>query len=256
VRGPWASRARGSRTRRSVAVALGAAWMAVPTVAGAQTPGQVGAPERAGDVAVVEVTDLSRALLEGGSATEFTLRLPSGASCPGDSANDQWRVQSFVVPAADDPGTLYYGSQGPDGVGRYALYLVSTRPYVHMLTQQNDRAGQPGRISVPPPLSFGVFPPGTLQPGRYRIGIACTYLRKTAVYWDAEIDLAAAPGDAPAQLTWRVVDEPDLSRMTGSEESQRRTAFIVGGVLAAVAATLMAWQRHARSRTLASKEPS
>src|SRR5262245_29250980 len=47
----------------------------------------------AGAVSVVAADDPSRVLTEGGSADAFTLRLPEDAVCPGDSANDDWRVQ-------------------------------------------------------------------------------------------------------------------------------------------------------------------
>ena len=34
------------------------------------------------------------------SDTTFTLRLPAGAACTGDSANDGYRVQSYMVRAS------------------------------------------------------------------------------------------------------------------------------------------------------------
>ena len=48
----------------------------------------------------------------GGSATPFTLRLPDGAACPGDSANDGYRVNSYMVPLDVDPTTVTYLNAG------------------------------------------------------------------------------------------------------------------------------------------------
>lgn len=157
----------------------------------------------AGEAVVVDAGNPSKRLTDGASATVFTLLLPDGAACPGDSANDQYRVQSFVVPASHDPGALVYGSIKPEGDGRWSLYEVNTRPLVHALTEMNDGAGQPGRIGGFPPLSFAVFPPGELPEGRYRIGIACTRARRTERYWDTELVLTEVAEDEPGQLHWR-----------------------------------------------------
>jgi len=60
------------------------------------------------------------AKLNGNSSTSFTLRLPSGAACGGDSAHDGYRVQSYIVPSGIDPSTLTFNSSGPVPAGRGA----------------------------------------------------------------------------------------------------------------------------------------
>jgi hypothetical protein len=205
--------------------------------------------QAAGEVVVVEADNLAKELTGGGSATVFTLRLPDGASCPGDSANDQYRVQSFIVPSADDPGIFTYGSIKPDGEGRWALYGVDTRPFVHALTERNDGAGLPGRIGGLPPLSFAVFPPGELPEGAYRIGVACTRFRKTERYWDTELMLLTGPDDEPGQLRWHLASV-DPSSGDGSSGA-------TGLALVAAAAALVAFlaRRSTRRRApLVSKE--
>lgn len=171
--------------------------------------------ERAGDAVVVNGRNSGELLNGGGSATSFSLRLPEAASCPGDSANDNYRVQSFIVPVTDDPATLTYGSQGPAGEGRWALYDMTTSPFVNALTEVSGGPGQPGRITPLPQLSFAVFPVGTFTDGRYRVGVACTEWSETVRYWDTEIDVVAAPGDEPAQLRWAVVGAPAPSGVAG-----------------------------------------
>ena len=60
------------------------------------------------------VVDPSDAVLEGGgSATPFGLRLPEGAACQGDSADDSYRVEAFLVPEGTDPGSVVYGELAP-----------------------------------------------------------------------------------------------------------------------------------------------
>ena len=197
-----------------------------------------GDPVRSGDAVVVDSSDGSRELTHGQSATQFSLRLPPGAACPGDSANDQWRVQSFMIPAADSPGNLGYNVAGPDGQGQFALYAVNTSPVVDSLTNQNTGPGAPGVIPAIPPLSFAAFPPDVLPSGTYRIGIACTLSRKTANYWDTEIVITSSPSDRPSQFVWRLPNVPESVNQPSNGSS--RWLLPVGiGVLAVVA--VAAW---------------
>lgn len=225
--------------------------LAVVTVASWPAAAAAATGTRAGDAVVVDSLDLDVPLSEGGSAAIFTLRLPDGASCPGDSANDQYRIQSFVVPAADDPGTLRYEEIKPVGAGRWALYEVGTRPYAQALTDLNDGEGRPGRIGGIPPLSFAVFPPGELPDGRYRVGIACTLARATERFWDTELVLTAVPDDEPGQLRWRATD------VTLPDDDGKPDRTVVALSVVAVAAaltTLFVRRTNRRQRAAVSEE--
>jgi hypothetical protein len=180
----------------------------------------VGQPVREGDAVVVDGADGSHVLTHGASATLFSLRLPAGATCPGDSANDQWRVQSFMVPAAVDTASIHYNVAGPDGLNQYPLYMANTAQFVDSLTNQNADPGEPGVIPAIPPMSLGAFPPGILPAGTYRIGIACTLARHTAKYWDTEIVITSSPGDRPSQFVWRLAHLP--AGDSGSHQSSSR----------------------------------
>lgn len=194
---------------------LAGRWSAATAVA-AGAPGTIEAPVDAGDVVVVAPTNADEAVDAGGSATPFTLRLPDGSTCPGDSKHDQWRIQSFVVDPDVDPATLHYDLTAPSR-GGYALYGVDTRHYAQRLTYANEGPGQPGRIPPIDPLSFSVFPPGTLASGTYRIGVACTYFRDTAKFWDALIEVTEDAADEPGQMTWRAIG-PDGDVVIGGGE--------------------------------------
>lgn len=182
--------------------------------AAAPADASVDAPSDAGTAQFVDPTS-RQPIYSGDSNTPFVLAVPDDAACPGDSASDDWRVQSFLVPVADDPGALRYGIIRADGDGRFAVYTVQTRPYVHALTEQNAAPGLPGKIVESPPLSFGVFPAGTLTEDTYRVGIACTLYRETAVYWDTVIELTAAPDVEPGQFRWSVADAPVVAESEG-----------------------------------------
>lgn len=232
VLGPTAS------ATRMVALAVAVAAGGVGATAAYAAPGK-----DAGDAAIVAGPQTTRTLGGGGSATEFSLRLPQGASCPGDSANDGFRVQSFIVPAADDPGALRYRSIGPVGPGRYALYDVFTNPYVQAQTAQADAPGGPGRIVNLPSFSFEAFPPGELGEGPYRVGIACTLLNETLRYWDASLVLERTADDKPAGLRWKA---PVVGGHKGRAVPRVATATLLGAA-AAVAVLGLARRRSRRA---------
>lgn len=224
-------RVAGARVVRATALvcigAVASLWTTVPAHAAGQ---------RQGDAVVVAHPDSDRALGGGGSSTLFSLKLPDGASCPGDSANDDYRVQGFMVPATDDPGTLRYKSIQPEGEGRWGLFDEYTASYAQVLTAKRDAPGGPGRILNIPRFTFAVFPPGTLKPGRYRIGIACTLLNETVRYWDGEIMVTRDAGDQPSGVRWSVVGFTDSRRGIGSSTA---TVVFAASAIALVVAGLV-----------------
>ncbi len=235
--------------RRSRAVALtallavaGWAWASPVAATVPPIPGG-GEPVDEGSVVVTDPNGL--AISGGASATLYSLDLPDGASCPGDSASQNWYVQGFLIPAADDPGAIEYGVIGPEG-SQFPLFAFDTKPYAHQLTQVSSVVGGPGVIPAVPPLTFGVFEPGYIPPGAYRIGIACTFYRQTARYWDTEIVIEADPADTPAGLRFTVTDAPDGAPRLGGGRGWS-TWFVLAGALGA-AALLVAVVGARRSR--------
>ena len=206
----------------------------LPATAIAQS---VDAPVDRGDVVIVD--QYREALTDGSGGTTFGLELPAGASCPGDSRNDQWRVQTFIVPAEVDPGTLTYNSIGPEGSGRYALYDLDTNPVSDVLTSPNGAPGLPGLIVGLRSMSFEIFPPGTLPDGVYRVGVACTYFRDTASFWDTTIEVTRDPNDLPAELRWEV-GSPPTGATSGIPDDRSSGAGSFGIIVLALAAVIAA----------------
>ena len=181
------------------------------------------------------VTPQGESITSGGSATLFTLQLPERAACPGDSASKNWFFQSFLIPAADDPGAIKYGVVGPEGT-QFPLFAFDTRPLAHQLTQVSSTPDGPGVIPGLPGMNFAVFEPGYVSPGRYKIGIACTFWRQTARYWDTEIIFERTADDVPAELTWRLPDAAPFE--PPSDRSTSRT-LLIGGIVAALGAAMV-----------------
>jgi hypothetical protein len=228
------------RTRRRPVLAVAAV---LATVAGAPRPAAAETPvERARVVAPAGVS-----IDGGGSTTEFTLQLPAGASCPGDSANDGYRVNSYMVPITLDPGSVTYDGLGPTpltlgdaGTFVQPLYDIATNSFASAQTADAAAPGEPGPIVNLPAFSFAVFAPGDVPPGRYHLGIACTLLNQIVALWDAELIVTTARDDAPAQIHWTV---PDVDPPGGS--SDPTVAIGVIAALAAVALTIHRTRRRA-----------
>lgn len=250
-----------SRLRRAVtcvvvAAGAGAAWFGTasatsqPTVPPRPDTSQIEAT-RAGDMTLVDANRRGVVLENGGSATEFSFDLPKGSVCPGDSENDSWRVQTFVIPEADDPATIEYSANGPTGSGQYAAYDVFTQSVVDLLTVPNDSAGLPGRIEMFPPLSFAVFPKGELDDGNYRIGAACTWFGATGPYWDTIITIEQNDEDQPAGFTWRLPNAPEATLSgTSSPTEFPFTAVFIAIAVAALLFVVVLNRRERRKSTV------
>ncbi|HEX7276502.1 MAG TPA: hypothetical protein VF244_03945 [Acidimicrobiales bacterium] len=194
--------------RRSALVTALAVAASVAALAGASRAGAVGTPAGA---ATVKSSGGAADLGAGDSLTAFTLRLPTGASCPGDSQDGGYFVQSYIVPAAVDPATLQFDNNGPtpSGVGadlRQPMYEPTTQPYVDKTTAPASPAPGPGPIINIPDFSFLVYQPGNIPAGTYNVGIACTKGGPSATqlhsFWNTQMTFATNATGGPAQVTW------------------------------------------------------
>lgn len=169
-------------------------------------------------------------LQSGDGATQWTLRLPAGASCPGDSPNNGWRWQTYMVPASVDPSTLTFGSTGPTPLGtgasfRQPLYFGTSQgasagnPVVNQQTPAASPAPGPGPIVNIPDFDLQVFTPGQIPAGVYNLGIACTLGGPSATqmsnYWNVQMTIATGTAsNGNAQVTWQNGTVPNAPVIT------------------------------------------
>jgi hypothetical protein len=194
----------------------------------APTASAAGVPQPGG--ATVKTAGGGADLSSGTSDTTFTLRLPAGASCGGDSANDGYRVQSYMVPASVDPSTLTFDASGPVpntlGAGfRQPLYDTTGSPYVDAQTANAAAPPGPGPIINIPDFNYGaVFVPGNIPAGAYNLGIACTQgpagPNQMKEFWNVTKTFTTSAAGGTAEVNWSVgavPSAPTLTTVTGGD---------------------------------------
>jgi hypothetical protein len=215
---------------------------------------QTGAAD-AGDVVVADPVNVNRALREGDSTSAFTFRLPEGASCPGDSANDDWRVSTFLVPADTDLDTLAYQALRPDGEAYRSLRYLDGDIYVMEMTNANPGPGQPGLITPIPPLTMAWFEAGSLPPGPYKMGVACTDASFTVKrYWDTEVELVAAPDVDPGGLRWSIGGNSTPAAAEPSSNGSTTLVVLVAALVVVVGAVVLIRRRQRHPSPQSQKE--
>lgn len=232
--------------------------IALPDVASAAAPPTVEPSQVLGDVGDVAIVGVDGTpITSGDGSTTFYIRLPDRASCPGDSANDQWRVSSFLLPVDEDPLDVQFGSTGPEPpwtANRWPVFAADTGlPIALAMLRRNEGYGEPGLVDATPLVSFRSLVDNAFPGGRYRLGMACSYFAQTTQYWDTEVVMGPGNGD-PAALTW-TLPNPTVIEAKGSD-----SASGLRMVLAAIGITAIAYvvlrRRADRRANPPSKEPS
>ena len=125
------------------------------------------------DLLVVDAS--GRALDDGGSLTSFSVELEGEDECPGDSANDQYRVDSYMVPVEADPTQVDYTGFGPTPLRfrtyddfQMPLYKLSGDPFAAEVTGQRSDEGGSGPIRDIGGFDFGGPATGRRRPDRRR----------------------------------------------------------------------------------------
>lgn len=226
------------------------AAVAAATLAVAMAEAEPSAAEATAGIAeVVAARDPARpgqtdATAGGSGTTSFSLRLPAGAACSGDSLDGGYRVQSFMVPAGVDPASLTFGALGPLPTGsgavfRQPLFAVNTVAHVNAATDKAEEPGGPGPIINVPNFSLEVFTSVDLPAGEYRVGIACTKGPASPTqldrFWVAPFKVGAAEErDAPP--SWSAPVLGASSRPSKDTASQASAAAVPDDAAAPVPA--------------------
>jgi hypothetical protein len=216
---------------------------AFTTVVMGMAPAASAGGNRGGD-AVPTNPSTNASVLSGGSSTQWTLNMPSGAACSGDSASQGFHVYSFIVPVAVDVGTLTFNpSTGPSK----GFPLVDNLGSAYIAA---NTAAVTGQVIQIPTFNFTLFAStdqgGTklpLPPGDYKAGIACANTTGQGdKYWDANFSFAA-DGSDPNGEVWTY-------HPTASSTGGNGLALPIGIAALAGAGFLVQRRRRQRRRTV------
>lgn len=162
-------------------------------------------------------------MTSGGSQTNWSFKFePAIAKCSGDSANDGYRVYSFITPFANDPAELRFDSNGPvqpPGSFAYPLFDNAARPYI-----ARNTAPETGQVMDFPAVQF-TFNRFTidkrqgklhLPAGDYHVGIACWDANNNAPdkYWDPKVTFTASSSDPNGEVWTAQAVEPEQTTTT------------------------------------------
>ncbi len=174
----------------------------------AASSGTASATVTAGVAAITKPGSLTK-LNSGGSETLFGVQLPAGASCPGDTAHDGYRVDSYLVPAGVSPATVNFKTGLPDRGSGYVAY----GKYYGAI---NTALGSGLVVGLPPDLTINRLTTQELFPAGQKSvmwdgGIACTTAEGVVTnYWNSRFVFTATPSD-PHGFTWKVLAQPALA---------------------------------------------
>jgi hypothetical protein len=179
-------------------------------VAGGVTiaPTTAGAAATAGTAAITKPNTLT-ALNSGGSGTLYGVQLPAGASCPGDSAHQGYRVDSYLVPKGVSPASVSFKTGLPS---KWYGYIA----YGEYFGAVNTAEGSGLIVGLAPEFTWTrltteeLFPHGQ-KSSTWEGGIACSNNDGVVTdYWNSQIVFTASTSD-PHGFTWRVVAQPSLA---------------------------------------------
>jgi len=214
---------RAGRHRRALtrtALALGAVGALV-----ALSAGPAAAEVRAG-VAEIATPDGSAPLTGGASGALYSVVLPPGAACPGDTAHKGYLVYSYLLPKGDPLTSVSFKTGLPsEGLGYIAsgayFGAVNTAEWTGAIT------------TIPDDFTWTRWTAGQLlgphgSRATWEGGIACANVHgQVTRYWNTEIVFRADPRD-PEGYRWSV----DHDR--ADAPSGRSPWFVVAGVIGAV----------------------
>jgi hypothetical protein len=144
----------------------------------------------------------------GSDTTNFSITLPSGAKCSGDTAAGGYHVYSYVVPSSVDPRTLNF-STGSASQGVSLIDSTGT-PYNGVLTGVATGSIQ----ALPNPFNWSPYindygPGFDLFAGNWNVGIACANSA-------GQIDIPGATGNNGGFNYWNYAQDLSDGPTTGT----------------------------------------
>ena len=170
------------------------------------------------------------------SNTTFTLRLPGGAACPGDSNVDPfYHWAGYFVSGAIDPATLQFNSQGPTGPtsGTYATFKqpLRTSSGGAAVIARNTAGSTPPDPSGPivniDDMSFATLADDAVPSGVYNIGIACYAGPASATqmsnFWNVQITVTDNANGTGTAFAWQNGTVPAAPTITATAATTNTT---------------------------------
>jgi hypothetical protein len=235
-------------SRPAARLSVAAVLVSVVLITGLlSAPGSAGADVVVGSEAITQPGSLTP-LHAGGSGTLYGVQLPSGASCPGDTAHQGYRVYSYLVPKGISPTSVSFKTGRPS---RWFGYIAYGAYYGAVNTAEGSGqiVGLPSQFTWARLTAKDLFPDGG-HTATWEGGIACTTVDGVVTdYWNSQIVFTASTSD-PRGFTWRVVADPTLA--------VSHTWLWVGValvVLSVLLAALAVWLSHRRDPSTGGPPP-
>jgi hypothetical protein len=148
----------------------------------------------------------SAAVLDSGDpSTSYGVLLPSGSSCPGDTAHDGYHVFSYLVPKGVSPASVSFKTGVPS---RYYGF-ISAGTYIGAV---NTALNTGEIVGLPSAFTFSRWTRSELIPAgasgaTWEGGIACANIHGVATnYWSAQISFRVSTSGSGG-YTWTVAQQ-------------------------------------------------
>ncbi len=183
-----------------------------------------------GGPAIITTSDFFTPLNSGTAATVWSIKLPQAASCSGDTATNNFHVFTYVVPASVDPGTLRFGSDGPENDPNADFPLVDDGGSPQIALNTGIGTGQ---VPVPLPRFQWGNPPTPfdstlIPPGTYNVGIACADgAGVNDKFWNVQETFTGDPTvfTGPNAFAWTVSTTTSTSTSTSTMPATTTTTM-------------------------------
>ena len=197
--------------------------------------------------AVVAEPNSTAPLADGGSLTPFSLILPKGARCPGDTASKSFHVDSYVLPERVKPPDVHFRGGWPYGYEPLEAFVGA--PFFAINTERNT-----GRVLGLPVFSWNRYARLSLvDPGVYNIGIMCSDRNDNpTTYWNTRVRFQTDATD-PHHLRWVAIGSTATTTASGGTSGPAVVAIVLVVAVALVGVVLVARRRAAarRARSIA-----
>jgi hypothetical protein len=140
----------------------------------------------------------------GGSADLFTVNLPAGAACPGDTTTGGYLIDTYLVPQSTAVTSLTFSGGFPSS--GYSLYNSTNN---HAFNAANTNTGTGQIAGIPQTLQFlnqvnhshPTIATLLAVSGVWEAGIACELSGALTYYWNTQVTFTGSQTDAGG-FTW------------------------------------------------------